>query len=64
METTIKSIKSNENIFEANNGMYGDFGGMYVPPHLEEKLIKLADFFQKEILHDDFENEYKYYHKW
>ena len=61
METTIKSIKSNENIFEANNGMYGDFGGMYVPPHLEEKLIKLADFFQKEILHDDFENEYKYY---
>ena len=61
METTIKSIDINNKIFEPNKGMYGEFGGMYVPPHLEEKLINLANFFEAEIATDDFEKEFRYY---
>ncbi len=61
METLVKSIDKDKRTYEGINGMYGEFGGMYVPPHLEEKLLNLAAFFQKEIIKDDFEKEYKYY---
>ena len=61
METTVKSIDISNKIFEPTNGMYGDFGGMYVPPHLEEKLINLARFFEAETATDSFEKEFKYY---
>ncbi|MFK5856471.1 MAG: tryptophan synthase subunit beta [Bacteroidota bacterium] len=63
METTIieNGIKTKK--FESKNGMFGNYGGMYVPPVLEEKLKTLAAFFEKTIVTDDFEKEYIYYLK-
>lgn len=61
METLTETIKTDKQNFEPKNGMYGEFGGMYVPPHLEEKLSNLASFFEQETKKDDFKEEYKYY---
>lgn len=42
------------------HGTYGDYGGSYVPPVLEEKLKKLSDFFDQQADTDDFKAEYIY----
>ncbi len=44
-------------------GMYGKFGGMYVPPPLEEKLQKLSSEFRSAIDDPLFRNEFSYYLK-
>ncbi len=61
MESILTSYEIEKGFFEPKNGMYGDFGGMYVPPHLEEKLRQLASFFESEKDKPDFEEEYRYY---
>jgi tryptophan synthase beta chain len=45
------------------SGMYGNFGGMYVPPPLESKLHNLADEFNAAIADKFFRDEYLYYLK-
>jgi tryptophan synthase beta chain len=44
-------------------GMYGEFGGMYVPPPLESKLHILAREFKAAIDDKSFRDEYLYYLK-
>ena len=63
METTIieNGIKTKK--YDSKNGMFGDYGGMFVPPVLEEKLINLATFFEETKSKPDFEKEYIHYLK-
>lgn len=58
IENDIKTIDYN-----SNNGMYGDFGGAYVPPQLENKLKELATYFDQISKSKAFEDEYLYYLK-
>ena len=44
-----------------SNGMYGDYGGAYVPPVLAGPLEKLADFFEQESKKESFRKEFVYY---
>jgi len=46
---------------EIKKGYFGNFGGMFVPPILEPKLLELSDIFEKLILDKDFIKEYHYY---
>jgi tryptophan synthase beta chain len=43
--------------------MYGDYGGMHVPPPLESKLHTLAGEFKKAVNDKSFNDEYMYYLK-
>lgn len=63
METTIieNGIKTRK--FDSKGGMFGDYGGMYVPPVLEGKLKDLAAFFEETKSKPDFEEEYVHYLK-
>lgn len=49
--------------FESKNGLFGEYGGAYVPPVLEDKLKNLAAFFEKTKSQPDFEEEYLHYLK-
>ena len=49
--------------FDSKNGLFGEYGGMYVPPVLEEKLINLAAFFEQTKSQSEFEEEYVHYLK-
>lgn len=40
------------------NGMYGNYGGSYVPPVLENQLKNLADCFDQVVKTDEFQKEY------
>lgn len=40
------------------DGTYGEYGGAFIPPVLEDKLSKLYDFFEQEVRKDDFQKEY------
>ena len=42
-------------------GMYGNYGGAYVPDVLASQLQKLADFFESEAQKEDFKKEFIYY---
>ena len=46
-----------------SNGMYGQFGGAYVPPVLAKPLEKLADFFDSEVRKESFQREFIHYLK-
>lgn len=61
MENTITKQKI-EN-FESVNGKFGEYGGMFVPPVLEGKLLELAEQFEKYSKDSSFEQEYIYYLK-
>ena len=64
MKTTTKEKQNNIiTDFEPINGMYGQFGGMYVPPVLAEKLNILAERFELYIKDEEFQREYAYYLK-
>lgn len=56
MENTIQNYSS-------VNGMFGEFGGMYVPPVLESKLLGLAEQFEKYTKQSSFQEEFAYYLK-
>lgn len=49
--------------FDSKSGLFGEYGGMYVPPVLEDKLLNLADVFYRVTSQSDFENEYIHYLK-
>jgi len=57
VETSAEALK-----LEAN-GMYGNYGGMYVPPVLAEKLLILADRFMEITKDPGFQEEFVYYLK-
>ncbi|HBW81416.1 MAG TPA: tryptophan synthase subunit beta, partial [Sphingobacterium sp.] len=40
------------------NGQYGEFGGSYIPPVLEEQLNKLAAFFDSHVQKEEFQKEF------
>ena len=39
-------------------GYFGQFGGIFVPPTLEGKLMELRDIFLKEVIKESFQKEY------
>lgn len=61
METIIKSIETTTFDYQNNNGLFGEYGGRYVPPVLEEKLIQLGEYFSTITLTEAFDQEYHYY---
>lgn len=52
-----------EQNFASVNGKFGEYGGMFVPPVLEGKLLELAEQFEKYSKDSSFEQEYIYYLK-
>lgn len=52
-----------EQSFASVNGKFGEYGGMFVPPVLEGKLLELAEQFEKYKNDSSFEQEYVYYLK-
>ena len=58
VENAVKTRK-----FDSKNGMFGDYGGAFVPPVLEDKLKTLAAFFEETKRKPDFEEEYIHYLK-
>ncbi len=58
LENGVKTRK-----FDSKNGLFGEYGGMYVPPVLEGKLKNLAAFFEQTKHQPDFEEEYVHYLK-
>ncbi|PLX05029.1 MAG: tryptophan synthase subunit beta [Marinilabiliales bacterium] len=61
MNTTILENEKKEKQFESVNGRFGEFGGMYVPPILESKLLNLASVFESLKGSKEFEDEFLYY---
>jgi tryptophan synthase beta chain len=55
--------KTKEINYDSINGKFGDFGGMYVPPVLEGKLLNLFEVFEKNSKDTSFQEEYAYYLK-
>lgn len=45
------------------NGKFGEYGGMFVPPVLEGKLLELAEKFERYSKDSSFEAEFAYYLK-
>lgn len=62
MNTITKNI-TEKPIYASNNGMYGPYGGMFVPPVLEQKLLQLAEIFESQKGTSEFEQELAYYLK-
>ncbi|MDY0202254.1 MAG: tryptophan synthase subunit beta [Tenuifilaceae bacterium] len=68
METTnitkthveVKPLKS---MLNNADGMYGKYGGAYVPPVLAEPLARLAEAFDKEVRSESFQQEFIHYLK-
>jgi tryptophan synthase beta chain len=60
-------MKSNNSTLEIENqtkqGYFGEFGGMFVPPVLEPKLIELSNVFNKLKNDNAFIKEFHYYLK-
>jgi tryptophan synthase beta chain len=54
-------VITDESVF--HDGMFGNYGGMHVPPPLEGKLHVLADEFRKAVNDKSFNDEYVYYLK-
>ncbi|NOQ26284.1 MAG: tryptophan synthase subunit beta [Bacteroidales bacterium] len=46
---------------KTKQGYFGEFGGMFVPPVLEPKLLKLAEVFNEIKQKKEFINEFHYY---
>ena len=59
-KTNINTIEK-ENKTEIKKGYFGEFGGMFVPPVLEPKLLKLAEVFEELKEDDTFIKEFHYY---
>jgi len=61
-QTTINNNTLEIN-FDAVNGKFGEYGGMFVPPVLEEKLLNLFKVFEENRNDPSFQEEYIYYLK-
>ena len=49
--------------YDAVNGQFGEYGGMFVPPVLEGKLLNLYEVFEKNRVDSSFQEEFAYYLK-
>lgn len=49
--------------YDGVNGKFGEYGGMFVPPVLEGKLLNLFEVFEKNRNDSSFQEEYAYYLK-
>lgn len=49
--------------YDAINGKFGEYGGMFVPPVLEGKLLNLYEVFEKNRNDSSFQEEFAYYLK-
>ena len=49
--------------YDVQNGFFGEFGGVFVPPDLEPVLEKIAQAFEEAIRDPEFQKEYDYYMK-
>ncbi|MBN2236361.1 MAG: tryptophan synthase subunit beta [Bacteroidales bacterium] len=49
--------------YDAVNGQFGQYGGMFVPPVLEGKLLNLYEVFEKNRNDSSFQEEFAYYLK-
>lgn len=49
--------------YNSDNGKFGKYGGMFVPPVLEGKLLNLFEVFEKNRKDSSFQEEYLYYLK-
>lgn len=49
--------------YDAINGKFGEYGGMFVPPVLEGKLLNLFEVFEKNRNDSSFQEEFAYYLK-
>ncbi len=63
MNTEKTDNEKNSRKYDSKNGLYGEYGGIYVPPVLESKLQHLAEVFEKTHHLPDFEEEYAHYLK-
>lgn len=63
MEYNNITIDKEINGFDAINGYYGEYGGKFIPPILDEKLNILAEEFFKIRKDPSFNDEYIYYLK-
>ncbi len=63
METLTTTIEKTTFDYQNNNGMFGAYGGAYVPPVLEDKLKELGENFRKITQTEAFSQEYHYYLK-
>ncbi len=61
MENTATKNKVQD--YSSVNGRFGEYGGMYVPPVLEEKLNQLAEKFEHYKNDSSFQEEFAYYLK-
>ncbi|MCD6180692.1 MAG: tryptophan synthase subunit beta [Bacteroidales bacterium] len=60
-QTVINNTK--EINLDAVNGKFGEYGGIFVPPVLEGKLLNLFEVFEKTRNDSSFQEEYAYYLK-
>lgn len=56
-------VRPISNMLNNANGMYGQFGGAYVPPVLAKPLENLANFFDSEVRKESFQREFIHYLK-
>jgi tryptophan synthase beta chain len=61
MGNTAKTTKVDN--YDSVDGKFGEYGGMYVPPVLAEKLNGLAEQFEKYKKDSSFQEEFAYYLK-
>jgi tryptophan synthase beta chain len=63
MENSTIKIENKERNYAGINGQFGKYGGMFVPPILEGKLLNLYEVFEKNRNSISFEKEFIYYLK-
>ena len=56
-------MMTNRNNLPNETGFFGDFGGRFTPPQLDNILKELTDEFKKEIKDPEFIKELHYYQK-
>ncbi len=61
MNTNTINTEQTAIIEEVKQGYFGEFGGMFVPPVLEPKLLKLAEVFDELKEKKEFIKEFYYY---
>ncbi|MEE4196222.1 MAG: tryptophan synthase subunit beta [Bacteroidales bacterium] len=61
MKTNTIEVKYNNHKTVNKPGYFGVYGGMYVPPILENKLKELSEIFNQLIENDEFIQEFNYY---
>ncbi|MDU1055064.1 tryptophan synthase subunit beta [Clostridium baratii] len=52
-----------KNLFEERKGMFGEFGGQFVPDNIKSALEELEENYKKYINDEEFKKEYLYYLK-